>query len=125
MNQSKAAKQATATYSHIKTLAELEEYERERIDQIQINISDTSSYMKIPKEPIYPSDELERTAPRPETILLDPQQSDSFLRQRWQELCEFRARKDWANTKLFRTVILMSADLGGDLANEEQSNAIE
>ena len=118
VNQTNAARQSS--YRNIRTLVELEQYENERLNHMQIKISDTQSYLEPPEEPQIPTSELEDHPPRIDKHIADPMQSEGFQRQKLQALMELRRQKDWANSKLFRTVVV---NLVEGMHDDQDSNA--
>ena len=70
-----------ASFDQIRTIEDLDNYERGRVDNIQIPISETTSYIEPKVEPEQKEDEFEPMPPKIPTIPILPTLTENYKMQ--------------------------------------------
>ena len=100
------------SFRHARTVAELEAGEKNRVDQIQIPISETSSQIARPEEPVLLRDETNQRQPKLPEMLNYARMFAGIEKSRATALLEMRRRKDWVNSALYHNYVLMEQESG-------------
>ena len=93
-------------------MAELEAGEKNRVDQIQIPISETSSQIARPEEPVLLRDETNQRQPKLPEMLNYARMFAGIEKSRATALLDMRRRKDWVNSALYHNFVLMEQESG-------------